>query len=178
VAELLSQVADGLVDGGIGAKASETGIHQAAGDVFAKGEKGFHFAFGFVVEEIEKIVPLAFGRFLNEISGIVGSEKTHVEAALAFGERKEQARLGVGVEGEEEIVHEFARESFETIHTLPAAETGPEVEEFVGGIEGMRDHRGSLREGVTRSVAVWRGTTEILSEKLYHCCGAREKGRM
>jgi hypothetical protein len=153
VAELLPQVADGLVDGGIGAKAGEARVHEAACDVFAKGKEGFYFVFGFVVEKIEEILSLALGRFLDEIRGIVGSEEAHVEAAFALGEGEQEDGLSACIESEEEIVHEFARQGFEAIDTLPTAETGPEVQELVGSIEGMSDHRGSLDEGIA---APWR----------------------
>jgi hypothetical protein len=156
VAELLAKIADGFVDGGFGAESRETRIHQAAGDVFTKGEESVHFVLGFVVKEIEEVLTLVLGRFLDEVGGIVGSEEAHIEAALPFGERDQEGRLGLGVEGEEEIVHEFAREGFEAVGALAGAEGGPLIEEFVGGVQGMRWHWRHLDCGDLRLIS-WLG---------------------
>jgi hypothetical protein len=164
VAELLAEIADGFVDGSIGAQTGETGIHKATGDVFAEGKESFYFLLGFVVEEIEQVLALGFVGFLDEVGGVIGGDEAHIEAAFAFGEGEEKAGLCASVKSEEEVVHLFAREGLKAGEALQRAEAGPKVEQFVGSVEGVGWHRGSGASapgGVERRLGILDG--EVIS---------------
>jgi hypothetical protein len=112
------------------------------------------------------------GRFLDEIGRVIGREETHVQAALAFGEREEQDGLSVRVQSEKEIVHLLARKGFEAGKALRTSEAGPEIEEFIRSVEGMGDHQKAPEEMDFESAPGGESLDEAnLSEQLYHSAG-------
>jgi hypothetical protein len=78
----------------------------------------------------------------------------------------------------------LARKGFKEVDTLRAAKRGPEVEEFVGGVKGMRDHAGSAQKEFESTPGREEGATfegAVISppakEKSRICDGVRRPTR-